>query len=118
MKKIFNLRDTPSVAKAVLVPEVERMYNAISRLAPMLMDKKPNIQDIAEKTGMTLTELRFGDWERLANYISELHKTIDDLKNEVAQRDRKMRELVIFIEETSQRLVKIYRENSLRNPND
>lgn len=118
MKQIFNLHENPSVAKSVLVPELERMYKAVSDLPGLLLNPEIKLEELSRITNIPLTELRYQGWEKLFAYIRDLEQSIKKLQKELDHQNKQMRELVIFVEETSQKIVKLYRENSLRNPND
>lgn len=118
MKQIFNLHEAPSVAKSVLIPEVERLKTAISRLPALLQNPSIKLEKLAAATDMSLTELRYEGWEKLFDYIRGLEDKTKELVAEIEVRDKQMRELVIFVEETSQKIVKLYRESALRNPNE
>jgi len=118
MKRIFNLHEQPSVAKSMLVPEVERLSAAVASLAGMLTNPAITLDRISTTTNMSLTELRFQGWEQLFNYIRDLENKVSMLTAELEVQHKQMRELVIFVEETSQKIVKLYRENSLRSPNE
>lgn len=118
MKHLFEFYGKPSVAKSVLVTEVERMTKAINNMAPLLMNSAVSLQDIAKSTNLSLTEMRYDGWEALYNHIRSLEEKIQKAEAELEAQNKKMRELVIFIEETSQKVVKLYREGTLRNAND
>lgn len=118
MKQIFNLHENPSVAKSVLVPEVERLQKATSYISSLFSNPAITLNEISKYTNMSLTELRYSGWERLYNYIRDLENKVKKAEAELELQNQKMRELVIFVEETSQKIVKLYRENSLRNPNE
>jgi len=118
MKHLFDFYGKPSVAKSVLIPEVERMQKALNAIAPLLMNKDVDLHQIAENTNLSLTELRYDGWEALFKYIRELEEKVKRTEAELATQTQKMRELVIFVEETSQKVVKLYREGTLRNAND
>lgn len=118
MKRLFNLHEQPSVAKSMLVPEVERLSIAVSSLAGMLNNPAVKLEEISKTAKMSLTELRFQGWEQLFNYIRDLESKVSSLTAELDVQHKQMRELVIFVEETSQKIVKLYREHSLRSPNE
>lgn len=118
MRHLFDVYGKPSVAKSVLVPEVERMHKAFNSLAPLLMNSAIDLQQIAKNTNLSLTELRYDGWEALFKYIRGLEETVKKVEADLEAQYKKMRDLVIFVEETSQRVVKLYREGTLRNPND
>lgn len=118
MKRIFNIHERPSVAKSVLLPEVDRMNKALQFIAPLLMSDEVSLEQIAQKTKMSLTELRYDGWEALFNHIRNLEERARKAEATVEAQDKKMRDLVIFVEETSQKVVKLYREGTLRNAND
>jgi hypothetical protein len=107
-----------SVPKHVLTPEVKRLDNALNALPVLLERPEYDLEKISELTDLSLTELRFGNWERLYNYIRTLEKQLLSAQNKLATQDEKMRELVIFVEKTSQNIVKLYREFSIRNSDE
>lgn len=118
MKHLFDKYGFPSVAKSVLLPEVERMSEALSNIAPLLMNPSINLEKISEHTKLSLTELRYDGWEALFKYVRELEEKVKIAEAEIEAQTKKMRDLVIFVEETSQKVVKLYREGTLRNAND
>lgn len=118
MKHLFEFYGKPSVATNFIVPEVERMYKALSGIAALLMNNKVSLENIAKNTNLSLTELRYDGWEALFNYIRELENNVKKAEAELEAQTQKMRDLVIFVEETSQKVVKLYREGTLRNAND
>ena len=118
MKHLFDFYGKPSVAKSVFVPEIERMQKALNAIAPLLMNSAVDLHQIAKDTNLSLTELRYDGWEALFKYIRELEEKVKRTEAELEARNKKMRDLVIFVEETSQKVVKLYREGTLRNAND
>ena len=107
-----------SVPKHVLAPEVKRLDNALNVLPVLLEKSEYDLEKISELCNLSLTELRFGNWERLYNYIRTLEKQLLNAQNKLATQDEKMRDLVIFVEKTSQNIVKLYREFSIRNSDE
>lgn len=107
-----------SVPKHVLAPEVKRLDKALNALPVLLERPEYDLEKISELTDLSLTELRFGNWERLYNYIRTLEKQLLSAQNKLATQDEKMRDLVIFVEKTSQNIVKLYREFSIRNSDE
>ena len=107
-----------SVPKHVLAPEVKRLDNALNVLPTLLQRPEFNLEAISELSDMSLTELRFGNWESLYNYIRDLERQLLNAKNKLATQDEKMRDLVIFVEKTSQNIVQLYREFSSRNSDE
>jgi regulator of replication initiation timing len=118
MRHLFDNVGRPSVAKSVLLPEVERMTKAVSGLASLLMNEAVSLEDISKHTGLSLTELRYDGWENLFMYLRTLESDLKKRQAEIQMQDNKMRDLVVFVEETSKNLVKLYREGNLRNVND
>lgn len=118
MKHLFDRLGRPSVAKSVLLPEVERMSKALNGIAPLLMNASVSLDNISKHTNLSLTELRYDGWETLFKYIRTLEETVKKTEAELEAQTKKMRDLVIFVEETSQKVVKLYREGTLRNAND
>lgn len=118
MKQIFNFHENPSVAKSVLMPEVERLQKATEYISSLFTNPAISLQEISKYTNMSLTEMRYNGWERLYNYIRNLENKVKQTEAELEAQNQKMRELVIFVEETSQKIVKLYRESTLRNPNE
>ena len=108
----------PSLLKHVLGPEVARLEKAHELLPSLLMNAVVSLQKVAEATELSLTELRFGGWEDLFIYIRDLEAQIRNLRGELEAQDKRMRDLVLNIEENSQKIIKLYRENSSRSAND
>jgi hypothetical protein len=107
-----------SVPKHVLAPEVRRLDNALNVLPILLQRPEFNLEAISELSDLSLTELRFGNWESLYKYVRDLEKQLVNAKNKLATQDEKMRDLVIFVEKTSQNIVQLYREFSNRNSDE
>lgn len=101
-----------------MLPEVERMSKALNGLAALLMNANISLEDVAKHTNLSLTELRYDGWENLFKYVRTLEDKLKKAQAEIEEQNKKMRDLVIFVEETSQKVVKLYREGTLRNSND
>jgi len=104
-----------SVPKHVLVPEIERLSEALKALPALLQNSKMSLETISSFCNLSLTELRYDGWENLYEYIRSLETQLVNAQNKLATQDEKMRDLVIFVEKTSQNIVKLYREFSIRN---
>lgn len=107
-----------SVSKHVFVPEIERLEKAFAVIPVLIQNKEMTLDDIAKASDMTLTELKYGQWESLYNYIRGLEQQVQVLNALNDKKEKKMRDLVLFVENTSQNIIKLYRETSYRNSND
>jgi len=107
-----------SVPKHVLVPEVERLNEALKALPALLQDSKTSLETISSLCNLSLTELRYDGWESLYNHIRFLETQLLEKQNELTTVHKKMRELVIFVENTSSNIVKLYREFSDKDLKD
>lgn len=103
-----------SVPKYVLAPEVKRLDNALNALPILLQQAEYTLEQISEICDLSLTELRYGNWESLFTYIRNLEKSLETANKRIKIQDEKMRDLVICVETTSQNIVKLYREISNR----
>lgn len=84
----------------------------------MLMNAVVSLEKIAEATEMSLTELRYGGWEDLYTYIRDLEAQIRNLRGDLEIQDKRLRDLVLTVEENSQKIIKLYRENSSRSADE
>lgn len=112
----YNYSQFPSsVPKHVLVPEIERLNEALKALPALLQNSKISLETISSLCNLSLTELRYDGWESLYTYIRSLETQLINVQTKLENQDEKMRDLVIFVEKTSQNIVKLYREFSIRN---
>lgn len=107
-----------SVPKHVLAPEVKRLNDALNALPVLLQKQDITLETISEICDLSLTELRYGNWESLYKYIRSIEEKLVNAQNKLTTQDEKMRDLVIFVEKTSQNIVKLYREFSIRNSDE
>ena len=54
-----------SVPKHVLAPEVKRLNDALNALPVLLQKQDITLETISEICNLSLTELRYGNWESL-----------------------------------------------------
>lgn len=103
-----------SVPKHLLAPEIKRLDNALNVLPVLLQQSEFTLEHISEICNLSLTELRYGNWESLFKYIRDLEKSLETANKKIQIQNEKMRDLVICVETTSQNIVKLYREISNR----
>jgi hypothetical protein len=57
-----------TIVEAMVVPEYQRLEKALDVL-PEVLGTTLTMTEIASKTGLSLTELRFGGWEDIHNKL-------------------------------------------------
>ena len=57
-----------TIVEAMVVPEYQRLSKALDIL-PKVLGTELTMLEISSKTGLSLTELRFGGWEDIHNKL-------------------------------------------------
>lgn len=57
-----------TIVEAMVVPEYQRLSRALDIL-PKVLGTELTMLEISSKTGLSLTELRFGGWEDIHNKL-------------------------------------------------
>jgi len=91
--------------------EHTRIDNAYQTTSHLLCDPIYTLTDIAEKTVMSLTELRYAGWENLYDYIRGLENQVEVLKKEKDTETQKLHNLVVSMESVVANITNAYRSS-------
>lgn len=96
-----------------IAEEHARIDKAYQIIGNLLCDRVQSLEAIAEKTNMSLTELRYDGWEKLYDYIRSLEKQVEHLHKQKDEEAQKQRNLLLNIENAISSITGMYRESRI-----